>query len=139
MTAISDEECDRHILAALPTGAGKTIPQLLVSSVSEGWSFLFETKCMALFLGRYCFIVPPLTVIIAQLASECEHYGLSYVDLSKVRTFRLYSKCWFLIKRFFMLISFEIGFIYSTGEMTCWKSWVMDLKLSWAPLKAWGT
>ena len=36
LTAITAEDCENHVLAALPTGAGKTIPELLVSIVSEG-------------------------------------------------------------------------------------------------------
>ena len=32
-----------------------------------------------------CFIIPPLTVILDQLVKDCEHFGLQYVDVSKVR------------------------------------------------------
>ena len=33
VTAITDSEENRHVLAALPTGSGKTLPQLLVPSL----------------------------------------------------------------------------------------------------------
>ena len=36
-------------------------------------------------IGSSSIIIPPLTVIIEQMARDCEYYGISYVDLSKVR------------------------------------------------------
>ena len=30
-------------------------------------------------------VIPPLTVIVDQLSHDCEKYGISYVNISKVR------------------------------------------------------
>ena len=45
LTAITDIEETKHVIAALPTGSGKTIPQLILSSlVSPGYSLIDENN-----------------------------------------------------------------------------------------------
>ena len=42
---------------------------------------------MSLPEGCTCFIIPPLTVIVEQLAKSCDNYIFTYVDVSKVSCF----------------------------------------------------
>ena len=35
-------------------------------------------------LDCICIVIPPLTVILDQLSRDCEIYGITFVDLSKV-------------------------------------------------------
>ena len=44
------------------------------------WKISFYQKL----LDCICIVIPPLTVIIDQLSRDCEIYGISFVDLSKV-------------------------------------------------------
>ena len=64
LTAICDTEEKRHVLAALPTGFGKTLPQLLCSSLlSEGYVNVFFYSstgthvCLdILYNNNFCFL-----------------------------------------------------------------------------------
>ena len=87
LTAITDEDSSSHVLAALPTGSGKTIPQLLISSLLQGLlKFNYRERNNYIFSkGSYCFIIPPLVTILDQLTTECVKYGLPFTNISKVQ------------------------------------------------------
>ena len=38
------------------------------------------------FLDCVCIVIPPLTVILDQLSRDCQFYGITYVDVSKVKS-----------------------------------------------------
>ena len=59
LTAITDDTIGFNVLSALPTGYGKTIPQLLLSSINEGDMIIFisftysNEGCIIIY--RLCF------------------------------------------------------------------------------------
>ena len=110
LAAITDVDESRNLLSALPTGFGKTLPQLLVSSLSTPgliynsrfFSILDNYLLLEKNIGGPCFVIPPLTVILDQLAKDCENYGISYVDVSKVQRYK-FKKSRDLLKGFFLI------------------------------------
>ena len=58
-----------NVLCALPTGSGKTLAQLTTVLFSEG------TTAM---------VIPPLITIEKQMTDICDHWDISYINLSSV-------------------------------------------------------
>lgn len=70
--ALLDPSHQQHVLLAVPTGGGKTLPQLVVPLLSPE--------------GTTTVIIAPLTAILNQMAKECQQLGISYVDITQVKS-----------------------------------------------------
>jgi len=72
MRALLDPTHQKHLFLAVPTGGGKTLCQLLVPLMSPE--------------GTTTVIIEPLTTIVNQMAQECRQLGISYLDITKVKS-----------------------------------------------------
>ena len=57
-----------HLMAALPTGSGKTLPQLAAVLFTEGLAL----------------VIPPLITIEKQMCDVCDQWNIEYLNLSSL-------------------------------------------------------
>ena len=98
--AALDQDDHQHLMGAVPTGFGKSLPMLVVAlllppgeSPVDKAAFLkchTHIKYYGCFAGSTTILIPPLSVIERQLSEDCHKYGIKVLVGSQVRTVQIF-------------------------------------------------
>ena len=73
-----------HIMVALPTGYGKTIPMLLLGHLLPAGTNSMTCQNSTFFPGSITIVVTPTTTIGQQLVADCHKLGITAVSGAQV-------------------------------------------------------
>ena len=81
ISAMTNSEAKDHLLGALPTGYGKSLPMLVASLLLPPGTEFENLHLLAVlkltFTGSTIVVICPLTTIAQQLMNDCSKYGIN--------------------------------------------------------------
>ena len=85
MESALDQNDPNHILCALPTGFGKSLPMLLLGHLLPPGSEILKPMLFIYDTGSITMILVPLITIEQQLLEDCKRLGLTAIAGSQVK------------------------------------------------------